>query len=380
MIFNSKSKIPGWFVGLTLLVTAGITYWAVLKKSPGEVWNTDPSLITNRVTQVLSPAVAAMDASQFKQVAATNQTPTIQVGAQSRHAERGPCTFCHLVVDALGATIPAIKAMSSIPHRYRGGICINCHKVPSRSSSSSVAGSGMTRSALRPLAFTRPQPINPLAVKPLAIKPQSVVPKKQPTEAAWLGMEVVPITKLTATQYKLPSNIRGLVLAETEAQAATAGLMAGDVLISVNGIPVGDMNAFLQATEQGKAPGGPVSILREGKVMSAVIGQSGQAAAPQPVRGGGAQPAAGAQVWRGPSRFGPAMGQGQGPTMGFGNRGGPGPMAGAGRGRGLGRGPGNGAGAGNNFAQPPGAGTSAARAGAGAGAAQGTGTQCPQRF
>ena len=62
------------------------------------------------------------------------------------------CTLCHVVVDALGKTIPAIQTMSALPHRYTGGLCINCHTVKQ---TTGYPGSGAMN---RALAFLTPSP------------------------------------------------------------------------------------------------------------------------------------------------------------------------------------------------------------------------------
>ena len=41
---------------------------------------------------------------------------------------------------------------------------------------------------------------------------------------------MTPITALTARQYGIPEGTQGLVVAEAEAQAALAGVRAGDML------------------------------------------------------------------------------------------------------------------------------------------------------
>lgn len=252
MEMRSKTKIPGWFVALAVLITGGLTCWAILKKRSGQQWAAAQGSLPMQITEVLSPAMAAAAQSRnMQKVAGTSAIPAIRAGAQSRHRERGACALCHTVVDNLGKGIPAIRTMASLPHRYRGGLCINCHRVES---GARYPGSGSMQRVV-----TNPSPAPPagLPAAAMAVPRQSIQParKTQPTEGSWLGMEVVPITQLTATQYRIPGHVRGLVVAEAEGLASRNGVQAGDVVVAINGIPVTQMQSFLQATQSGKLKG-----------------------------------------------------------------------------------------------------------------------------
>ena len=89
-----------------------------------------------------------------------------------------------------------------------------------------------------------------------------------------MGLEVAPITSLTAGQYNIPVDTRGLVVAEAEGRAAVAGLRAGDVLLSVNGALISNMTDFFQVTENGTLTQGVVEVLRQGQIMSSNITQT----------------------------------------------------------------------------------------------------------
>ena len=89
---------------------------------------------------------------------------------------------------------------------------------------------------------------------------------KAPTEGEWLGLEVAPITSLTASQYNLPQRLQGVVIPDAEAQAAAAGILAGDVVLSVNGQPTRNIREFLAATNHGRLTRGVVQIFRRGQV------------------------------------------------------------------------------------------------------------------
>ncbi len=121
-------------------------------------------------------------------------------------------------------------------HEYRG-VCTNCHRLPDPG-----------RIILPP--YVTPAEVAVAAVRPTVAFP-TTTPAKVATEGEWLGLEVTPITPLTARQYGIPERIQGLVVAEAEAQAATAGIRAGDMLLSINGMPIAQMTDFFQATRTG---------------------------------------------------------------------------------------------------------------------------------
>jgi hypothetical protein len=267
------------------MVTATITIWAVMRKRSGtQDWPGDPTTLPQRLTEALSPALAASDPSlrPVAAVAAARQPLVIRAGSTPPHGDRGTCTLCHIIVDKVGAVVPAIRAMSSLPHAYRGGICTNCHQVASPAPGAPAAPAGLAAAGGGPLS---PVPGPALAPAPA---PGAALPGANPAplalgrppaatgEGSWLGMEVVPITALTASQYKVAAGQAGVIVAEAEGVAASAGVRAGDVLVAANGMPVVDMQSFLQAT-QGRTSGS-IDVLRGGRIMRGVLGQ--QPAAP----------------------------------------------------------------------------------------------------
>jgi hypothetical protein len=146
--------------------------------------------------------------------------------------------------------------------------------------------------------------------------------QRQPTEGAWLGMEVVPITRLTRVQYGIPANMRGLVVAEAEGQAAISGVSAGDVVVAVNGIPVSDMRTFLQATGGGKQQGGSVDLMRSGRFLKVVLGQAPQVGAVQGQAGSSTNTNRNMRPVATAPGLGAGNGNGGGRGMGFGQGGG----------------------------------------------------------
>lgn len=309
-----SKKMNGWLVVLVVLVTAGITSWVMLKDKPRQTWNpayyyspqqvawnfspgiTAVSICTDchpgisTIANVTSPSTLPHDhrgictnchrlsgqdkgvlqyvptpdltqsinpmASVWWQVAGTDGIPVIRAGAVPPHADRGVCSNCHRVVDSQGNPIPNISTTSTSPHVSRG-ICSNCHLV------------GAQYAALLPTNMGGMQAPYRYFMEPAAIP--MAPPLRTATEGEWMGLEVAPITPLTAGQYGIPDGTRGLVVAEAEGQAATAGLNAGDVLLSVNGALISNMTDFFQATRNGTLTQGMVEVLRGGQKLAVYI-------------------------------------------------------------------------------------------------------------
>ncbi|MEW6219793.1 MAG: PDZ domain-containing protein [Thermodesulfobacteriota bacterium] len=69
-------------------------------------------------------------------------------------------------------------------------------------------------------------------------------------EGHWLGLEVLPLTPALAKANNIPAGVRGVLVDEVTLLAAECGVLAGDVLAAVNGVPVPDLPAFETATRR----------------------------------------------------------------------------------------------------------------------------------
>jgi len=285
-----KKPIPGWVVGVATLVTGAITAVAMSRGGFKPAWANDrpysisgvPKFVqwavpgwnpqlqalpinagsivpvaTNGGALVASPvATAGATPAAFAPGAPTlAAAPIIRAGSVSLHTDRGTCTGCHSVISAMGAPIPAISATSLMIHEYRG-VCTNCHLIAVGPSSPGVA-----RAAA-------------------AMAPVSPPPARPKLEGEWMGAEVAPITQLTRTQFGLAAGTQGVVVVEAEAQAATAGLKPGDVVMAVNLIPVRTMAEFLGATQNGTLGSGSVDVLRGSQRFAVVLGGAAANALP----------------------------------------------------------------------------------------------------
>jgi len=286
---------------LVVLVTACITSWVMLRNRPSQSWNSRYYYSPQKVAWSLSPGMtaanictdchpvistipnaratstlphdhrgicsnchrlagmqAAIPMAVGGQMAGTTGVPVIRAGAVPVHADRGACANCHTVLSSRGNPIPDINATSSSPHEIRG-VCSNCHQLANQNGLN--ANRGGTQAAMPMASVGR-------------VVASTTVPLTTATEGEWMGLEVAPITPLTAGQYKIPYGTRGLVVAEAEGQAAVAGLRAGDVLLSVNGVPISNMTDFFQATWNGTQTRGVAEVLRKGQTLSLNIAQT----------------------------------------------------------------------------------------------------------
>lgn len=87
-----------------------------------------------------------------------------------------------------------------------------------------------------------------------------------PGEIEALGMELGELTPELALAYGVPQRVRGLIVVESAAQAADAGLVANDVIEAVNGQPVETIADFIKVMNQ-VGPGKRISmdIYRQGQ-------------------------------------------------------------------------------------------------------------------
>ncbi len=256
-----RPLIPGWCIMLAIPVTAVVTIWALRgnfgpsqgasHEVPMQVQphSAAPAPVPQVIApQVIAPQVIApqVTGDGLQKVAVVQRlAPVIVAGSQRRHLDRGNCTLCHTIVRPNGTRMPTIRSDSIMPHPYPGGQCINCHTtVPPLPGFTGVALPGV----MQPMQNTMKTP-----------------------EAKWKGMEVAPISALTAMQFGTPAGINGAVVTEVEGKAAAAGVRAGDVVMGVNGAPVTDVMSFNAATQNGALPAGSVQVLRGGTLIEVPI-------------------------------------------------------------------------------------------------------------
>jgi S1-C subfamily serine protease len=90
-------------------------------------------------------------------------------------------------------------------------------------------------------------------------------------EGHWLGLEVVPLTAELATEYRIPKGETGVLVDEITLEAAESGILAGDMVQSVGGLPTPDLKAFFEATQRERVQEekfAQVAVSRRGKQMT----------------------------------------------------------------------------------------------------------------
>jgi len=94
-------------------------------------------------------------------------------------------------------------------------------------------------------------------------------------EAAWLGLDIVPLTAAEAEELGLPRSVRGMVVDGVAAGPGTdAGFQAGDVITAINGQATPNVGAFQEATEG--AVGAVVDVIRYRRHLYISIPPPGQ--------------------------------------------------------------------------------------------------------
>jgi hypothetical protein len=95
---------------------------------------------------------------------------------------------------------------------------------------------------------------------------------KELIEGHWLGLEVIPLTPELAKEYRISKGETGVLVDEITLEAAESGILAGDVVQSIDNRPTPDLRAFFHATqhvqEQTKAS---IGISRQGNKIAYII-------------------------------------------------------------------------------------------------------------
>ena len=89
--------------------------------------------------------------------------------------------------------------------------------------------------------------------QPLAAEPEApnFIPRKlQVFEGHWQGMDGRLMTGELARKLNYPAGLQGVLLGEVTLNAATSGLLGGDIIVRIEDIPVTDMENFQAATRE----------------------------------------------------------------------------------------------------------------------------------
>ncbi len=152
-----------------------------------------------------------------------------------------------------GVNPPPITINAVLSHGYRG-VCANCHQI---------------------VASVRPGPQgfgtqvgqnNGQSSSGLPSPAQQDAAGKVLVEGHWLGMELIPLTPELAREYNLPAGMDGLLVDEVTLVAAESGLLAGDVLQSIDSHPIKSLEDFDKVTKLiEESPEAILGVMRDGK-------------------------------------------------------------------------------------------------------------------
>lgn len=189
----------------------------------------------------------------------------------------------------LVALPPGAAGTIAPPHEYRG-VCHDCHPLaystfPGWPTADTYAGnpnsappalaqfprSGLPNNVSTPefLAQNRPpfrdfpdaaqaafnarQTVgNPMAVAAnggLLTPAQQNAADKLLVEGHWGGMELMDLTPAFKRYYRIPAEVNGVIVDEITLESAESGILAGDVVVGIEGRPTRNLKEFLRATE-----------------------------------------------------------------------------------------------------------------------------------
>jgi S1-C subfamily serine protease len=147
---------------------------------------------------------------------------------------------------------------------------------------------GMTR-----VAFTRAAAV---VGAELPTPGEQQAAKKILVEGHWLGMELIPLTPELVREYRIPPGTQGLLVDEISLQAAESGILAGDMLVAIDGFATPELTAFTEVTRRVKNKNSAEMLVnRRGQLLKLTISSQGplgisQNEAAQPILPGAISP------------------------------------------------------------------------------------------
>lgn len=137
-------------------------------------------------------------------------------------------------------------------------------------SATSWPGPGGTILQAQPVALPTQQ--TPVAAAPPPLTGAMQGAEVGAGEVEGLGMEIVELTPVLATAAGVPSGVKGLIVVESTAQAAVAGLMVNDVIVAVNGQRVVTIDDFVKVMNKASLANGiPIDVYRQGQRVNLIL-------------------------------------------------------------------------------------------------------------
>lgn len=118
------------------------------------------------------------------------------------------------------------------------------------------------------VAMNAPAGSTSVMAPPLAAQPDFFSPKIKRSEAHWQGMEALPLTTELKKKLNYPMSIEGVLVDEVSLQSALAGILAGDILVSINNRPVVNLDdVYRQSRKVQKNKSVMLMVYRHGQWM-----------------------------------------------------------------------------------------------------------------
>jgi S1-C subfamily serine protease len=137
-------------------------------------------------------------------------------------------------------------------------------------SAASWPGQGGTILQAQPVAL--PAQLTPGVTTPPALTGALQGAEVGAGEVEGLGMEIVELTPVLATAAGVPNGVKGLIVVESTAQAAVAGLAVNDVIVAVNGQRVITINDFVNVMNKASLTNGiPMDVYRQGRRVNLIL-------------------------------------------------------------------------------------------------------------
>ena len=117
----------------------------------------------------------------------------------------------------------------------------------------------------------------PIAMGLSAALPTDTLPSPRAQNAAgkefieghWLGLEVIPLTPELAKEFQISPQEKGILVDEITLESAESGILAGDMVQSINGLAFADLKGFFSATQKVREEStAQVGVSRRGKKLT----------------------------------------------------------------------------------------------------------------
>ncbi len=119
---------------------------------------------------------------------------------------------------------------------------------------------------------------------------------KELVEGHWLGMEVIPLVPELAKEFNIPPDIKGILVDEISLESAESGVLAGDMVVAVDGFATPDLYAFTESTRRVRnRTSAKILVSRRGELLEYTISAArpmgfSQNESAQPIRPGAISP------------------------------------------------------------------------------------------